>query len=112
MRSSTNRFSSSAVKQMVGIGVLIAAVIGVIMLMPHSSLFTRQAARAPPATEAERYGGEIRLAPTEDGRCRALAFDNRSGQFVDKGLMPCNSEPSTPELLGRLGTISKTFRHQ
>ena len=111
MRSPTNRKSSSAVKQAVGIGVAIAAAIGLLMIIPNSSLFTKHAGQTPPeGTDAYQYVGEIRLAPTEDGRCRVIAFDNRNERFWDKGLMPCEPDPSAQEQVGRLGSISKSFK--
>jgi hypothetical protein len=111
MRSPTSRGGSSAVKQAVGICVLIAATIGLLMLVPHSSLFTKQAPQIPrDATDAAQYIGEIRPTPTEDGRCHVIEFDNRSGRFSDKGLMPCDPDPSAQEKDGRLDSISKSFK--
>ena len=111
MRSPTKRGSSNTVKQTAGICVIIAAAIGLMFLIPNSSLFTRQVQPIPrDGTPADQAMGEIRLEPTQDGRCRAIAFDNRSGRFWDKGLVPCGPDPSALEQSGRLDTISKAFK--
>src|ERR1700730_8306376 len=103
MRSPTKRGSSSTVKQAVGVGVAIAAAIGLLMIIPNSSLFTKHAGQIPPdGTDAYQYAGEIRSAPTEDGRCRVIAFDNRRERFWDKGLMPSALHPPAQEQYGRL----------
>jgi len=113
MRSSTNRGRASSVKQAIGICVLIALAIGLLTFIPQSSLFTKQAPQTfRDGTDTDRYAGEIRMAPTADGRCRVIAFDNRSEGFWDKGLMPCDLDPSTQEQGGRLGSISKGFRRE
>jgi hypothetical protein len=112
MRSPTNRRRSNAAKQTVAVGVMIAAAIGFLMIIPRSSLFRQQGQMPSAEPDATRYIGEIRLAPAEDGRCRVIAFENRSGELWDKGLMPCDLDPSAPEQGGRLGSISRSFKGQ
>jgi hypothetical protein len=110
MRSPTKRSRSNAAKQTAAVCLMIAAAIGLLVLIPHSSLFTKQAQIPSAETDATRYVGEIRLAPARDGRCRVIAFENRSGELWDKGLMPCDLDPSAQEQAGRLGSISKSFK--
>jgi hypothetical protein len=111
MRAPTRRGGSNALGQAVGIGMLLAAAIGLAILIPNSSLFTKHEQPIPQDdTDAGQYTGEIRLAPTADGRCRVIAFDNRSGRLWDAGLMPCDADASAPEQLGRLDSISKSFK--
>jgi hypothetical protein len=113
MRVLTNRGSSNALKHTMGVCALIAAALGLLTFIPNASLFTQRAPRIPTArTNAEGYVGEIWLAPAEDGRCRVIAFDNRSEWFWDKGLLPCDSAPSKQEQLGRLDSISKSFKRE
>jgi hypothetical protein len=111
MRSPTKRGSSNTVKQTAGICVIIAAGIGLLMLIPNNTFFTKQVQPIlRDGTAADQAIGEIRLEPTQDGRCRVIAFDNRSGRFWDKGLMPCDPDPSAQEPVGRLDSISKSFK--
>ena len=113
MPSSTKRRSLSPIKQAMGICVLIAIAIGLLTFIPHDSLFTRPAPQpSDSGTDIDRYSGEIRLDPTANGRCRVIAFDNRYERFWDKGLLPCDPEPSAQEQGGRLGSISKSFKRQ
>ncbi|MGP0089506.1 MAG: hypothetical protein ACLPKB_06045 [Xanthobacteraceae bacterium] len=113
MRVPTNHSSSSALKQTMGVCALIAAALGLLMFIPNGSLFTQRAPRVPTVrTDAEGYVGEIWLAPAEDGRCRVIAFDNRSEWFWDRGLLPCDSAPSKQEQLSRLDSISKSFKRE
>ena len=113
MATSTKRGKSNALMQIAGIGVLVAVALGVLALLPQSWLFTKETTQAPaPANETERYAGEIRMEPSRDGRCRVIAFDNRSEKYWDKGLMPCETAPSALDQSGRFDSISKSFKRQ
>lgn len=111
MHSPTNRGSSNTVNQTAWICVLIVAALGLLTLIPKGTLFTKRVQIPHDRTDAEHYLGKIWLASTEDGRCRVIAFDNRSELFWDKGLLPCNPL-SAQEQVGRLGSISKSFKGQ
>jgi hypothetical protein len=43
--------------------------------------------------EASRQVGEIRFARKKDGSCRAIKFDNYSGQFGEETIIDCDANP-------------------
>jgi hypothetical protein len=102
---------SNAVMQTAAICLFIAAAVGLMMLIPNSSLFTMQPPRISHiGPDPDPSLGEIRLERTWDGKCRVFAFDNRSGQFQEKGLTPCDADSLARDQGGRLDSISKSFK--
>src|ERR1700730_6246086 len=75
-----------------GAGLIIAIIICLLIFLSKS--FLKHAPRLEPRVNnrSENDIGVIRLAPTNEGTCRVIAFDNRSGKFEDRGSVACDND--------------------
>jgi len=60
-------------------------------------------------TDADRRVGEIRLAPTKDGSCRSIKFDNQSGRLGEEKMIDCYADPIAHDHLGPFESIRKSL---
>jgi hypothetical protein len=95
-------------KHTMAVCLAFSIVFGILFLISNGFHFTVQGSKTSLAeTDAKLRLGEIRLAPSKDGSCRAMKFDNRSGQFGEQKMIDCDADP-TPQL-GRFESIRKSF---
>jgi len=100
----------SDTKRAVAVCLAFSVALGILFLISNSPHFTVQVPK-PSLTGAdvnERLG-EIRFAPTKDGSCRSVKFDNRSGQLGEEKMIDCNADPTGRDRLGPFESIRKSF---
>jgi hypothetical protein len=84
--------------------------VALLLLISSGFYFTMQVPKTSLArTDADRRVGEIRLAPTKDGSCRSIKFDNRSGQLGEEKMIDCYADPMAQNHLGPFESLRKNL---
>jgi hypothetical protein len=102
--------SPSDTKRAVAVCLAFAVALGFLFLISSGPDFTVQVPKPSRAgTDVNERLGEIRFAPSKDGSCRSVKFDNRSGQLGKEKMIDCNADPTGHDRLGPFESIRKSF---
>lgn len=84
--------------------VLVGAGIGM-----AGAMLPRTTGAAPAGIGPE---GTIRLAPDAAKQCQRLAFDNRNGEFRDRGVSACEQQAERDTSIDRMQAIRAWFNRR